>query len=836
MLRFLILFWVCATAMAISASGQTATVSGKVENEAGKPMAGVSVTILGERTGIATNDSGYFSISLRANRAVALVFSYAGYQTFQKNFFLNAGEAEQIVLMLLPGANTLDSVVVSTDRNRRTQAGLISLNPKLAALSPAPVSGVENLIKVIVGSNNELTSQYNVRGGSFDENLIYVNDFEVFRPYLIRNGQQEGLSFINPELVRQVDFYNGGFQARHGDKMSSVLDVQYKKPTRFGGSAYAGLLEQGVHVEGRGGRQKKFSYLAGLRNRNLSNLLSAQETKGNYVPASADLQVQLAWQLKPRWQVEVLTNLSSTRFELEPVESRQTTSVFTPLFSANLGLDINFEGREEAGYRTRMVGLSTLHTLPKGWKLKGMLSYFNNRETENINVLGRYLFGERSFDKSAPDFGLITNPLGAGEYLTYARNRLDVSALNATLRGSVERDNHYWQFGQSIEQTRIEDDLLEWEYQDSAGFSLPNRTGPLALYRSTRAQSGLNITRLTGFIQDNLTLKNNPAFTAQLGLRYNYNTLNGEMVLSPRAGFSFTPQRWKRDVIFKGSIGMYHQPPFYREMRRYDGTVNPNLKAQRSQQVTAGMDYTFLWGRKPVRWTTEAFYKNMQRIVPYDIDNVRLRYFGQNAAKAYAYGIETRLNGELVKNAESWLSIGLMRTMEDLDGDFYQNYFNRNGELITAETEDQVVVDSAQVNIGYLRRPTDRRLNLGLFFSDYLSTNQNFRVYVQLLYGTNLPYNIPGSVRYRNALEIPSYIRADIGFSYQLLPTDKSARRSHHPLRGLENMWLQFEVFNLLDRDNTISFLLIKDFSNSTFAIPNRLTPRLLNLKLIARW
>ncbi|HSK11845.1 MAG TPA: TonB-dependent receptor, partial [Phnomibacter sp.] len=344
------------------------------------------------------------------------------------------------------------------------------------------------------------------------------------------------------------------------------------------------------------------------------------------------------------------------------------------------------------------------------------------------------------------------------------------------------------------------------------------------------------ISRLSGFIQDNFRLNNVTGLTLQAGVRYNYNSLNGEMLISPRAGFSFTPQKWKRDVIFRGSAGLYHQPPFYREMRRPDGTLNRDLKAQKSYQVSTGMDLMFRWGDRPLRWTTEAYYKGMWDVVPYDIDNVRLRYFGENMAKAYAYGIETRLNGELVKDAESWVSFGLMKSMEDLTGDFYYNYYNKDGELITAISEDRIAVDSQQVNVGYVRRPTDRRINLGIFFSDHLTTNKNFKVYLQLLYGSNLPYNIPGSVRFRNALEIPAYIRADLGFSYQMMDPNKAARRSKHPLRGLENMWIHLEVFNLLDRDNIISYQLVKDFSNTTYAIPNRLTPRLINLKLITRW
>ncbi|HSK11890.1 MAG TPA: carboxypeptidase-like regulatory domain-containing protein, partial [Phnomibacter sp.] len=451
-------------------NAQQASVSGKVFDEKGEVMAGVSIVILGQRSGMASSDSGTFSIGLRAGRATALVFSYAGYQTQQRNFYLNSGESEWIVVRMVPGETTLDTVAVTSDRGRREQPGLITINPKLVTQNPAPISGVESLIKVIVGSNNELTSQYNVRGGSFDENMIYVNDFEIFRPYLIRNGQQEGLSFINPDLVRNVDFFNGGFQSRYGDKMSSVLDVQYKRPSRFGGSAYVGLLDQGAHVEGSSRGDNKFTYLAGVRNRDLSNLLSAQETKGNYVPSSTDLQGLFTWQFKPDWLLEGMGNISRTQFTLEPQESQQTVSVFTPFFSANLGLDVQYEGREQDKFTTTMGGLSLSHRLKSGLRLKFLTSYLRNLENENINIAGTYLFGERSFDKASPEFGLIINPLGTGEFLNYARNQLDVQVFNTTLRGSYEKKLHYLQFAQSFEQSSIEDKLLEWQLQDSVGY------------------------------------------------------------------------------------------------------------------------------------------------------------------------------------------------------------------------------------------------------------------------------------------------------------------------------------------------------------------------------
>ncbi|CAN5805172.1 carboxypeptidase-like regulatory domain-containing protein [soil metagenome] len=820
--------------MAALSNGQTATISGLVENEEGKPMSGVSVTILGKQSGTATSNSGKFSLQVRANRAIALVFSSTGYNQKQRNFYLSPGETETATVVLEPGTSTLQNVTI-TSRKARQEAGLVQINPKLALQNPAPIGGIENMIKVFVNSRSELSSQYEVRGGNYDENLVYVNDFEVFRPYLVRSGQQEGLSFINPELARNVNFYNGGFQAKYGDKMSSVLDVEYKQPKTFHGSAYIGLLEQGFHLEGTAAKQK-VTYLLGVRNRSLRNLLGSQETKGNYVPNSADLQALITWRPADKWLFELLANGSGTKFTLQPEESKQTTSVFTPQFSSNLGLDISFTGREVDKYNTRMLGLSATRFFSKSFSLKGMLSYFRNREEENINIAGSYLFGERDFDKNSADFGLIINPLGAGVYLNYARNNLDVQVMNAQAKATIEKKHHYIQFGNSIEQNKINDKLNEFEYQDSAGYSLPNQPGPLNVYSTIKGRSDLDITRFSGYVQDNILFDKLAGFTLQAGVRYNYNTLNKEFLLSPRAGISFTPKRWRQDVIFKLSTGIYSQPPFYREMRRYDGTLNRALKAQRSLQFSGGFDYAFKGLNRPMRLSVEGYYKNMTHVVPYDIDNVRLRYYGENNAKAYAYGVEGRLFGELVKDAESWLSIGFMRTMENLDNDFYQKYYNADGELINASTPDQVAVDSQQVNVGWLRRPTDRRINFGLYFSDYLTTNKNFKVFLQTLYGTNLPYNIPGSVRYRNALEIPAYIRVDLGFSYQLLSADMSERRSHSPFKNLENMWLSLEVFNLLDRSNTISYALIKDFDNNTFAVPNRLTPRLINLKLIVRW
>ena len=836
-MRFVFVFLLlsfAATFQTAFCQKKSAYVSGRVLDENENPLSNVSISVLGRQLGSTTSDSGSFRMKVPSDKAFALQFSFTGYKTEQRNFLLNEDEEEYVVVTMERGSEELKTVVV-TDQRQRREAGLVVINPKNAINIPSPTGGIEGMIKVFVGSNNELTSQYSVRGGNYDENLIYVNDFEVFRPYLVRSGQQEGLSFINPELARNVNFYNGGFQARYGDKMSSVLDIQYKRPRQFGGSAYIGVLEQGLHLEGAT-RDNKFSYLVGVRNRSNRNLLNRQETQGNYVPSSADLQALFTYQLTARSSLELFGNISQTKFTLIPSFSQLTSSVFSPYFSANLGLDIFFEGREQDRYRTNMVGLSLMQQPRKNLRLKWMASRFQNDESEAIDITGAYLFGAREFDKSKPDFGLINNPLGAGLYQTFARNSLDIEVWNFSHKGSIDKGRHFFQWGQTVERQLINDKLNEWEYQDSAGYNLPYDPGMLQLNKVIKSNADIGITRFSGYIQDNFVFNDSSDFTLQAGVRYNYNTLNNELLISPRAGFSWKPGNWKRDVIFRGAIGAYHQPPFYRELRRYDGTINQDLEAQKSLQVTGGLDYNFRSGPRAFRFTTEAYYKKLTDVVPYDIDNVRLRYFGENIAKAYAAGLELRLFGELVKDAESWISLGFMRTREDIENDYYFDYKNAAGETITSKTEDQVITDSVQRDIGWLRRPTDRLITFGMFLQDYLATNKNFKVYLNFLYGSNLPYNIPNSVRYRNSLVIDPYIRIDIGFSALLLDSEKSNRRSHNPFRNFENIWATFEVFNLIDRDNTISYLLIKDFSNTVFAMPNRLTPRLLNLKLVARF
>ncbi len=829
---FISLTMICC-AFCTQAQKKQATISGIIYAENNTYVTAANISLLTKNKTTSSNDSGRFTIQVPAGQPVSLIFSHAGFKVSQRNFFLNEGEHDSITV-IMSFANTLQTVVVGND-GKRKEVGVVELDPTTAVTLPSTIGGVEGLIKTLVGSNNELSSQYNVRGGNFDENLVYINDYEVFRPYLVSSGQQEGLSIINPALAKNVSFYTGGFQASYGDKMSSVLDIQYKKPTTNGGSVYLSLLEQGMHLEGTDAK-KRMTYIAGARTRNNRNVLGNQPTQGSYRPVSSDLQGFITYDLSTKIQLEMLGIFSRSAFNYQPESVQKTSSVFSPFFTTSLGLDIFFEGQEKDAYKTSLLG-GTINWAPRDkLKFKFLLSRFTDKEQENFDIGAAYLFGERDFDNSSTTFGQIINPLGAGYYQNYGRNALNIDVWNAAVKGTLAKGKHYLLFGNSVDRTTINDQLSQFEYRDSAGYSLPYQPGALTLFDVQQSSTALTIYKYSGYLQDNIILKKQQSeISLQAGIRYNYNSLNNEFFISPRMQASIKPN-WKNDVVFKLAAGVYNQPPFYRELRNYQGFVNTNILSQKSVQFVAGADYKYLnRNNSPVRITTELYYKSMKDVVPYDIDNVKIRYLGNNNATAYTAGAEFRFYGELSKGAQSWLSLAFMRSRENLANDFYYLYTNAAGEVINANTPDQVPADSLRQDVGSVRRPTDRLITVGMYLEDYLATNKNFKAYINLIYGSNMSYNLPANPRFRNGLTIDPYIRADIGLSALLL-SEKNNRRSHNPLRGIDNIWASLEVFNIIDRANTISYQLIKDFSNTTYAIPNRLTPRLLNLKLLMRF
>lgn len=806
-------------------------VSGKIFDEKHHPLADIFVHIAQSATGVHSNDSGYFKLPIPAEMPVNIVFSATNYNTVQKIFFVQNNQTQNTEIVLYEKNTTLSDITI-TARRQRVQAGLVEINPEKAIINPSPVNGIEGLIKTLVGSNNELTSQYSVRGGNYDENLVYVNGYEIYRPFLVSSGQQEGLSFINPMLTQNVNFYTGGFQAKYGDKMSSALDVTYIHPTENHGQAYVGLLEQGLSFEGLS-KNKKFTYVVGVRNRDNQNVTNSQPTQGAYIPSSADAQAFLTYTFSKKFSVELLGNYSKTKFTFFPQSEQLTASVFSPFYMANYGVNIDFSGSEKDNYTTKFAGLTFIQKPNNKTILKYMFSYFGDNERQNTDITGSYIFGNRD------EYGNIDpnpdNLLGEGTTQNFARDNLKINLWTFEHLGSWNGGRNFIQWGVKAEQQTVSSNLNQWTYEDSAGYSLPYTGTQVLMSNVLLNNKHLNITRLSGFVQDNILFNDSSAYTLQVGARFNYNNLNNEFLVSPRANFSFKPRHWQKDIVFKASAGIYDQPPFYREMIAFNGDVNTRLLAQKSWQAVLGMDYNIKVFNRPARFTAEAYYKGMWDVDPYDINNVNIQYYANNNAKAYAVGVEGRLFAQIVKDADSWLSLGIMRTMENISGLNYMQYFNAEGQQVTASTPDQVVTDSVSHSVGWVRRPSDRLITFGMFFQDYLPSNKNFKVYLNALFGSNMPYNIPGSTQYRNALIIPAYMRVDVGFSALLLDAAKK-QRSHSPFLGVKNIWATLEVFNLINRDNTISYTLLKSFNGDTYAMPNRLTPRLLNFKIMANW
>lgn len=814
-LLFCILFLVQLPVIA-----QTVAIKGKVLSTSGVPLNKASIHISPNDLHLETDDKGEFVTNLYPSMTYQFTISYVGYETKELPIQIKKDPPHLYHFYLKEQTEVLETAVVKTI-STRNETGAISVNTEQVRLNPSPVGGIEGLIKIFVGSNNELSSQYTVRGGNYDENLIYVNDFEIYRPYLVRSGQQEGLSFIHPEMVNDVKFYNGGFSAKYSDKMSSVLDVHYKKPTSFGGTAYLSLLEQGIHIENIS-TNKKLTYNIGARNRTNQNLLKSQETVGNYIPTTRDIQAYLTYQLNAQHQIDFLGNYSVTQFNFIPKFAQLTSNVFSPYGISNIGVNIFFEGREKDRYSTMMGGLSWKYQPHSNLQLKWLMSYFENDETEHYDILGNYTIGERSLQNG----GMIDQPIGAGMYHEYARNSLNVHVLNLSHKGSLKHQSHFLEWGLGYDRQKMNDRLYEWDYIDSAGHILPIQEG-IQMNHFIQSNQLIEINRFNGFIMDKWVVGKEQAWILQPGIRTQYNDLNQEWLVSPRVNISYKRPNAEKDIVWRMSAGLYHQPPFYREMRRRDGSLNTDLKAQKSWQVSGGFDHQFHVNNSPFRWTTEIYYKNIWDQVSYEINNVRIRYSGENDSKAYAVGVETRLFGELVKGAESWISLGIMSTKEKLENDEYKNF------IVNDQNE---VIDSLSMNRGWMRRPTDRLFTLGLFIQDYLAKNQNNKVYLNILYGSNLPYSIPNSIKYRNELKIDPYIRVDIGFSTLLYSSNNPNNKRYLPFRQFKDIWASVEIFNLIDRDNVIAYQFIKDYQQSSYALPNRLTPRLINFKLIAKF
>jgi hypothetical protein len=819
---------------------QLAEIKGKIYDEKGDPLPYANVVVKGmEHIWNISDDKGTYSLKVPSDIQLEIEITAINMQRKVLSVQLTDGEVKQMDVLMK--GKVFDEVLITTDR-KREEISTVQIELKDVFTMPNPSGSIEAFLvaqALGVQKNNELSSAYSVRGGNFDENLVYVNDFEVYRPFLIRSGQQEGLSFVNADLVDNVSFSSGGFQAKYGDKMSSVLDVTYRRPKEFRGSASASLLGGSVHLEGAD-KSRRFTYATGLRSRTSRILLSSQDIKGQYAPAFLDVQSFFTYQVSEKFHFEYITNYSRNKFDFIP-ENRTTDF---GLVNFQTRFQVFYEGQQNDNYQSFMNGLAGVYKPKNNLEFKWMASAYAMNEKERFDIIGDYFLGEVETDPSSENVGEVKYQLGSGTFHDWARNELITNVYNGAFKGAWFSGNHSVRFGVDYKREIIRDKLNEWERLDSAGYSLPFSETEVLIFDVFKAEPfDLSSNRFSAFFQDTWHIGGDSGIVSiNYGARIQYWDVNKEWVVSPRAQFSFRPAL-KRDIVFTAASGLYQQPPFYREMRNQSGQVNLDLRAQKSAHFLVGMDYAFTAWNTPFRFITEAYYKYLWDIVPFKYENVLIRYFGTNNSKGYAAGIDMRLHGELAKGAESWVSLSLMRTEEDILDDFFTRYIiektkeEANGQIVN-ETMDTVSVEN--VFPGYIPRPTDQRVSFTVFFQDYIPKAPFLKVHMSLVFGTGLPFGPPVNTRYQDTFRIPPYRRFDIGFSAQLYDKLRKIEKGK-PVKAagdfIKQAWLSLEVFNLFGIENTVSYFWVNGLDIRTgefgrFAVPNYLTNRRVNLRL----
>ncbi len=815
---------------------QKATIYGTISDSFNHPLFGASVSVFGKPIGTTTDEEGKYSLDIPANNSLKIIISFTGLSSDSIIVKLSEGERRILSKSLKENIFQMRDVTIE-DRSFKSE-NIKTLNPKVVRYLPTPNQSVEDLLKTMPGvsSANELSSTYSVRGGNYDENLVYINDFEVYRPLLIRSGQQEGLSVINPDMVEGINFSAGGFDAIYGDKLSSVLDIKYRKPKTFAGSISASLLGASIEIEDRTKNQKIY-YMLGLRQKSNKYLLNTFETKGEYNPSFTDIQLLTGYDFNEKFSLEIFSNYSRNRYNLVP-ESRETN--FGTINDAKR-FTVYFEGQEADRYETTTGALSFNYRPKQTLKLKFITSIYGTNEEENFDILGQYFLDQLEADLGKASFGDVAFNLGVGSFLNHARNRLQGKVYSAEHKGELIGERTLFQWGIKAQHEKIEDRLHEWYYNDSSGFSIPSYRDSInpqiVLNDVVISKNTISSDRFSGYIQNTWQLTDTNKLILTAGIRANYWNLNKQIVVSPRASITFKPS-WNRQLIFRAAGGFYYQPPFYRELRDLDGKIYLNTKAQKSIHAVIGGDYLFLALGREFKLTTEIFYKFLEELIPYKINDIRIRYLPNFTSKGYARGIDFRLFGDFVPGAESWVSLSFLQTEEDIKNDFYYRYFNEEGEeIISGYTFDKVVKDSIRVEPGYIPRPADQRVNFGLFFQDFLPKAPTYKMQLTMLFGTSLPFGPPGKDRYKDELRSPTYRRVDIGFSKQLIGEDVKKKPTSKFFRNVESLWIGLEVFNLLQVSNVASYTWITDVSNARkYAVPNYLTARQLNLRISAKF
>jgi hypothetical protein len=781
---------------------QNATLKGYVISQAGDTIPGAFIFQDDSIFLATTNDKGYYKTIIPCCKPVSISIKSIGIKN--NPTVITAKSNENVLFNIRAEEDVRNAKVIEIIDYAAKDSmayNAVEINTVAAKYVPSAFGDFSKVLTTMalgVSSNNELSSQYSVRGGNYDENLVYINDIQIYSPQLVKAGQQQGLSAVNPDLIKRVSFSSGGWEAKYGDKLSSVLNADYKTPKKYAGSITAGFLGGSAHIEGSN-FNNRLSFVSGARLKSASYLLNTLDTKGEYKPKFWDWQTVVTMDVTSKSKyaynpgkstLDVLCIVSKNKYQIIPT-TRQTT--FGTLDNP-LQFDVAFDGRDILTYQTTQAGIRYSHKFSNRFKSKIGLNGYHTAEKETYDIESGYNISSVAMDPTTPTYNKSVALQGMGSYFEHGRNFFNASSLILNNSNTYHlTKSHTFEFGASYTKEHINDYYDEYNFTDSASY--------VNLTRSVYQTTILNSSRLQAYVQHVFNIDSTHTFVT--GVRINYWSLNKQLIFSPRIQYSYQPRN-NKSIKLRIGTGVYQQPAFYREMRALDGTVNTDLKAQRSYQFVTALDKKFMrWGR-PFTFITEAYVKYMDRIVPYDLDDVRIRYYGINDGTAYATGLDMRLNGEFVKGVESWFNLGLLTTKENIAND----------------------------NRGYIRRPTDQRVTASIFFQDYIPNNPSIKVYLSLIYGSGLPFGPPGKPEYRSTLNAPSYKRVDIGFSKLITLNDKKIIQKS----AFESIWISLEVLNLLGISNTISYLWVPDYSGNSYAIPNTLTARVVNLKTIVRF
>ena len=771
--------------LSLSAVAQSFSLSGSVVDNDGNPIELATVACVSQAKVTMTNLKGKFSLQLQSADSVIVRFSMVGYKTRQR--ILRNPRGKQTLRVVLNPMESLDELVVTERRRQTTQTEKLDI--KDVRNSPSATgNSVEELVQQQAGvsSHNEMSSQYNVRGGSFDENAVYINNVEVYRPFLVRSGQQEGLSIINPDMVGSVAFSTGGFEAKYGDKMSSVLDITYRQPQKTEASASVSLLGASAYV-GIGG--KRFSMSHGLRYKTNKYLLGSLDTEGEYKPDYLDYQTFISYRPDSLWSVDFIGNISDNHYTFQPSNRETSFGTLTDVKS----FKVYFDGQEKDLFRTLFGALNITRRFGKNTSVSLLASAFYTKEQETYDIQGQYWLD---------DVRNNTN-IGVGTYMEHGRNFLTGHVENLKLIARHKTKRHDMEASLAIKFEKVKENSTEYEMRDSSGYSIPHTADRLDLIYSLRSQNEIDSRRIEGYLMDTYRFatdgEKQSFFTLNYGLRFSNWSFNGETTVSPRASLAIVPG-FNHDVTFRLATGIYYQTPFYKELRdtstvngRTVVTLNEKIKSQQSIHFVAAFDYRFKMLSRQFKFTTEAYYKRFHNLIPYNINNVKVTYYGENLCDGYAAGMDFKLYGEFVPGTDSWLTFSLMKTRQTLYG-------------------------------VSLPLPTDQRYSLNLHFTDYFPGTERWRMTLRLAYADGLPFGPPHSGIERMQFRAPAYKRADIGLSYLLA-------RGKENGSWYRNLWLAADCLNLFGISNVNSYYWVTDVTNNQFAVPNYLTGRRFNVR-----